>query len=466
MARKLEAQYYGRLFALLALTVVVILLSNMAELYRHQTEPQVLQSDSILSSIASLLPPIVLNLLPAFVALATILWLASRFIHTLYDTKDRREALDVLQRGILGMKGLQPMLIVKQGHIVVGEGSLYDRIGGRGFIVVDNDSAVVLERGGRLTRVVGGPYLGFLERFERIWEVVDLRRQFWPLTVEAITKDGIPIACEAKVTFKIDDRFVDRGGNVQTRMPVKTRRGPLTDADIEIALKKGGIPKPLPYLDEAVFKAATSIWMRIRQPDHAEQLRRWTGRVMIGATEGHLRSILADYRLDWLVQPPRPGQKNPREEICELLDERLREEFPVGNDVGARIIQVDLGQIDVAFDEISTQWIKAWQAGWEQRMMERRAEGEVEMARLQAVQVQAQAELALALTDAIRPLVSNPQEYSSYLLAMQFVETLRWMAYDPWKRVFLPPEALRMIDELEKIVERTDSSPEEPPVGT
>jgi len=177
--------------------------------------------------------------------------------------------------------------------------------------------------------------------------------------------------------------------------------------------------------------------------------------------EGTLRSILARYRLDWLMRPSQPGQKHPREEIRGLLEQALRDAFPVGNPIGARILHVGLGRIDVKDERISTQWVKAWQAGWEQRAVEGRAEGEAEMARLQAAQVRAQAEMALALTEAIRPLVTSVEEFPSYLLAMQFIETLRWMAYDPWKRVFLPPEALRTLDELEKMMDKAGVSPDE-----
>jgi regulator of protease activity HflC (stomatin/prohibitin superfamily) len=447
MARKLQFEYIKRLFVLLLLAMLVFLLGGLAELHRRQTEPPELKGN-----VTVLLLAAVLNSLPALVALAVIPWLASRFIHALYDTKDLREAHGFLHRNVFGMATLQPMLIVKEGRIAVGVGSLYDRVGGRGFIVVEHDSAVVLERGGRLTRIVGGPHLGFLERFERVWEVVDLRPQHWLLNVNGMTKEGIPVSCQADITFKIDDRFIDRGGIVRRKSPVATEIQPVTDETIEAALKGGGIANPLPYTDEAVFKAATSIWVRIRQPDHPEQVRKWTGRVVIGMVDGALRSILARYRLDWLIQSPQPGHKHPREEIRELLERKLRDALPVGNELGARILHVDLGQIDVKDQKISTQWVEAWQAGWEQRAVESLAEGEAKLARLQAAQVQAQAEMVLTLTEAIRPLVTGAEEFPSYLLAMRFVETLRWMAYDPWRRVFLPPETLRMLGELEKML--------------
>ncbi len=205
-----------------------------------------------------------------------------------------------------------------------------------------------------------------------------------------------------------------------------------------------------------MVKAATSIWVRIRQREHPEQLRKWTGRVVFGEVEDRLRSILADYRLDWLMRPPQPGHEHPREEIREQLKQELRDALPVNNELGARILHVDLGQIDVKDERISTQWVDAWRAGWEQKAVESLAEGEAEMTRLQAVQVQAQAEMVLALTEAIRPFVISEEDLSAYTLATHFVEGLWWMSYAPWMRAFMPPEAMRTLEELEKILGKKD----------
>ena len=478
MRMKLMSENSKRLLVLLLLALLVLLVGGVVELGHRQINlaerlglaefggelPAILVLVNILISTIilaiQLLPAALLNSLPALVALAVIPWLASRFIHILHDTKNLKEAHDFLQGNVFGMGALAPLLIVKEGHIAVGKGVLCDRIGGRAVMIVYNDSAVVLEKGGRLTRVVGGPYFGFLESFERIWEVVDLRHQRWVLTDDAMTKDGIPIACEADITFKIDDRFIDEHGNAQTKPPSEAKTELPTDTAIEKALKKagGGIGNPLPYTKEAVFKAATSLWVRIRQPGHKEQLRKWTGRVVIGEVEGTLRSILARYRLDWLMQQPQSEHEHPREEIRALLEQKLQKALSVGNKLGARVLQVNLGQIDVKNENISTQWVKAWQAGWDQKAMEIKAEGEAEAARLGVAQIQAQAEMVLTLTEAIRPLVTSREEIPSYLLAMQFIETLRWMAYDPFKRAFLPPETLRMLDELEKTLKRNEIS--------
>lgn len=485
MRMKLLNQNSYRMAALGLLVLLVLLLSGVAEFHRQKIDlpdrlglkelsaetPFPLKVQVVLLNaivlILSLLPGAVLGSLPAFIALWVIPRLASGFIHTLYDTKDLREARDFLQRNLFGMTELKPPVIVKEGRVAVGANSLYHRVGGRTLLIVYNDSAAVLEKGGRLTRVVGGPYFGFLERFERIWEVVDLRPQRWVLTDNGMTKEGIPISCEADITFKIDDRFVDEEGNVQIRLPTAAQTELPTDTAIAEELQKAGIDKPLPYTEEAVFNAATSLWVRIKQPEHKEQLRKWTGRVVIGEVEGTLRNILARYRLDWLMRPPQPGQKHPREEIREQLERKLHEALPVGNRLGARILNVDLGKIDVKDDRISTQWVEAWRAGWEQRAVESQAEGEAKIARLNAAQVQAQAEMVLTLTEVIRPLVTDSKALSSYAMALCLIETLQWMAYDPYRRVFLPPEIMRTLDEMKKMLDKVEKevSPDEAIAG-
>lgn len=489
LRKKLSIQFSNRLFVITAIVILSVLLGGGLE-YRQREidlmaylglaeyvgrpildimraiDPR--QSVQILLDftflLARLSPAAFFNASPVFIALIVIPWLASHFIHTLYDTKDVKEAGQFLLRNTLGMTELRPLILVKEGRVFVGGGSLCDRVGGRGLLIVYNDSAVVIERGGLLVEVKG-PSLSFLKPFERIWEVVDLRPQRWPLTVNAMTKEGIPISCEGIITFKIDDRFVDEDGRVQVKSPVEQapQFNANGDIDQEIAeeLKKAGIGKPLPYTEEAVFNAATCVWMRIHQPDHKEQLRKWTGRVIISGTEGTLRDILANYRLDWLLQSPQPRPDYPREEIREQLEQKLRDSFSVGNGVGAKILSVEIGEIKVrdfkgieAPEKVYTQWVKTWQAEWEQEAIEDQIEGEADLARLQAAQIQAQAEMVLMLTEAIRPLVDKGEGVPSYLLAMRFFETLRWMAHDPFKRDFLPLRTLQTLSQLEELIIR------------
>jgi hypothetical protein len=494
-ARLLSEFVRRQLVALMVPLGIIMGLSFILEFLFHPIGLMSYEPNPVALFTKGMLPLILLfvkagfSLIPLLVAWTMIRRLGSRLVNELYDVEDtkkeERQPLyrslfgglpdvedleeppdydtydDIFGRNLFGMTGiaLRPLIVVGDGRFIVGAGSNCDRVGGPGFLVVYNDTAVVLEQGGRLTRIVTGS-LGLLERFERVWDIIDLRRQRWVLPVSAMTKDGIDIICEADITFKIDDRYVDENGKVRV-VPVVPAAdlAPIDDATLEKALKALGIGKPHPHTDEAVFGAATSIWVRARQPEHDEQLRKWTGRVMISEVEGILRTILAEYRLDWLIRTPAPeGEdlvengavpQSPRDEIREQLRDRLRAAFEVGNPIGARILKVDLGQIDVKSEDISSQWIKAWKAAWEQRAMESLAEGGADLARMEADQLQAQAEMALLLTESIRPLMVDVEDSPPYLFAMRLVQTLRWMAYDPWRKHFLSPAVLQSLDELE-----------------
>lgn len=479
LRRRIRDAYSNRTLVLFAVAVLMVILGGVAEYgHRHIDLMDVLglaelKGRSILEIMAvmdpaqsaglliggirlslALFPAAVLNALPTLVALAVIPWLAAHFVHALYDTKDVKEAHDFVHRTVFGMQVLKPIMIIKGGRIAVGEGTLYDRVGGSGFYIVHNDSAAVVEKGGQLVRVIG-PSLGFLKPFERIYDIVDLRRQRWPLTVEAMTKDGIPVSCEAHITFKIDDRFIDDQNNVRVKPSVKAPS--ITDEAFDEELE-AGIGEPLPYTEDAVFRAATSTWVRIQQPDHEEQLRRWTGRVIIGEVEGTLRDILARYRLDWLMRPYPADDSHPREKIRQELEHKLQTTLSVENQFGAQILEVELGQIKVQ-DTVARQWVDAWQAGWQRRAVETRAEGEAELISIEATRFQAQAEMVITLAEAIRPLVTSKEELDSYQLAMRFIETLRWMSYNPWTRSFWPPEATRSLRELEDMLGSSEDRP-------
>ena len=374
--------------------------------------------------------------LPIIGALVAIPLLASSLFHKLHATKDLKEAHDTLHRIIFGQLGFGPYLLVKEGKIASGEDTPVARIGGPASLVIYNDTAVVTEQYGRIKRVLG---VGFaqLERFEKVWETIDLRPQRWVYEVFALTKEGIPISCEADISFKIDDRFRDAQGREQTKTPTS-----------EV---------PYPYTEEAVLRAATS--KLIREPKHKDSRMAWTGRVVIGFTEGTLRNILAEYRLDWLIAPPQPGQQHPREKIRRRLEEELQAKVGA---VGAKILKVELGEIQVkARDEetaqqlsaiVSRQWVEAWHADWEARALASRVEGEAELLRMDMARIQAQAEMVVTLTEALQSTIVSHGRIEPYILALRFVEALRWMSYNTLTREFMPPEAMLTLKRLQALL--------------
>jgi hypothetical protein len=375
--------------------------------------------------------------LPIIAALVAVPVIAAALFRDVHGSRGLKEAYDSLNRIAFGEMASGPHLLIKEGRIAAGQNGPAGRVGGPASLVVHNDSAAVTEQGGRLRRVVG-PGFAQLEPFERVWETIDLRPQHWVHEVFALTKEGIPVSCEADISFRIDDGSQDGYGREGMTRPI--------DA------------VPYPYIEGAVFRAATSKW--IREADRDVPFMTWAGRVVIGFTEGSLRNILAEYRLDWLIAPPQPDQAHPREEICRRLREEL--EGKVGA-VGAKLLTVAIGEIEVKArnaevsgrlsDIISKQWLEAWQADWKARALTRGAEGEAELLRIDTARIQAQAEMVIALTEGLQSATLSQRATEPYLLALRFVEALRWMSYDPGTREFMPPEAMRTLGRLQRLLE-------------
>lgn len=377
---------------------------------------------------------------PVMGALVLVPLVITHLMHQLYSTKNLMEAHDALNRMVFGKVGRRPLVIVKEGEISFGKDTFAARVGGPATLIIYNDTAVVTEQYGRTKRILG-PGIHEVERFEKVWETVDLRPQRWVYEVFALTKEGIPISCQADISFQIDD---------QPKQPWAKR----VDGDF-------------PYAEDAVFLAATSKW--IREPEREDTFMNWAGRIVIGLTEGALRNILAEYRLDWLIAPQRLGQEHPREKIRRQLREALQER--VGN-VGARLLNVEIGPIEVKTrDEetsrqlaeiVSKQWIDAWYADWQRRALISKAEGEAELLRADTARMQAQAEMVVTLIEAMQSAIASGGTIEPYILAMRFVEALRWMSYNTISRNFMPPEALSTLRRLQKwLAGDTEKSGEE-----
>jgi hypothetical protein len=190
--------------------------------------------------------------------------------------------------------------------------------------------------------------------------------------------------------------------------------------------------------------------------------------------EATLRDILATYRLDWLIKAPQPDQPHPRDEIRHWLESDLGAKIGI---VGAQLKEIELGQIQVRAPDkeetpthevserlleiVSQQWIEAWNADWSARALTSRAEGEAELLRIDAARIQAQAEMVIALTEALQPMLTSPDASEPYVLALRVVEALRWMSYDPGMREFMPPEAIRTLKRLQELLDSEATVPEQ-----
>lgn len=446
----MSAKGYGRhlkrtLSTLAAILLVTTSVGLAAEIWIHLVggAPDDLRfGSSSLKAAISLALTSFQAVLPVMAALVAVPLLGARLLDQLYDIGSPKQAHDFLNRLQFGTLGRRPRLLAKQGHLASKDGIVPEGVGGPASLIIYNDTATVTEQGGRISRVLG-PGVHSLAAHEKIWEIVDLRPQRWVREVCALTKEGIPISCDLDICFKIAES------------PDGTRGAKRT------ARRHTNLPYP--YSPEAVLRAATG--RRIRASDELTPVLDWESRVArLG--ESALRDILATYRLDWLIRAPQPKQPHPRDEIQRRLKIALQNTI---SDLGAQLLEIELGKIQVKAPDtgnrkteevserlleiVSQQWLKAWNAGWSARALASRAEGEAELLRIDAARIQAQAEMVIALAEALHPMLISKETSEPYVLALRVVEALRWMSYDPGTRDFMPPEAIRTLRRLQDLLD-------------
>jgi regulator of protease activity HflC (stomatin/prohibitin superfamily) len=354
-------------------------------------------------------------------AIVAAFGLAMSDLRALYDLKGYREPFWHLVHCMFGQASFKPWIMVQEGRInteLTPLDSFIAREGGPGNLIVRKDSGVVLERAGRLTGVEG-PGFHPLERFERIYDIIDLRPRRWQFPVEGLSKEGIPVTCETDIVFEID-----RG-----------RQQPMEDT-------------PFPMEEQAVFLASTSTWVREKTRPVEQQMMDWKALIVMFQTAGSLRSILARYPLDRLIAPERRGHTqvagHPRRDIRAQLEEVLKAFAP---SVGARILKVELGQIRVD-DAVTQQWIDSWRASWNYWGAEYLTAADAESARIVG---EAKAEaIARRIHETANILYNLACKGRSAFIRGAMIQlhlALRNIGTDSLSLTYLPVEATKLLQE-------------------
>ena len=134
------------------------------------------------------------------------------FIRSFYQPEEDERLGPLIQRRLLGVPPLPPPLhsMFKYPFVVIRKPHLDDThwarwFGGPATLVIYEGIAVYLERGNTFSRVVGpGLPMAFLDRYERIREVVDLRPQTKSGEIMPWTKDGIRIKLTIRTECQIN----------------------------------------------------------------------------------------------------------------------------------------------------------------------------------------------------------------------------------------------------------------------
>jgi len=391
--------YLGRIASAYLAIIGFVAFLSFAAVYLSRQPGIPLRAESLLLDLGL---PALLGAIPGLAALWIAWRTAGRFVHTLYGLESIEQGQGFLSTRFFGHPSAGPYLIVKEGKVASGNDAV-KKIGGPGSLVIYNDSAVVLERAGQLTRVKRGPGILPLEPFEKAWDIIDLRPQRWDFPVSAITYDGIPITYHADVSFQVGD----------------------TDSDI--------------------FKAATCKWVRDAWRTEPDRLMTWTKRVVIGDMEGSLRAILALHTLDDLLDP------GCRREVREELERRLTNAAP---GLGVKILRVALGDIKLR-DRVLQQWTKTWQTERTREIEKALAEGRAMSDRI-AMQARAEVRTSMLAYTArmFASVTERGDKLSKGFVVLSFVDMIKRTASS--RQLYLPDDIMKTLDMLEKRFKKLD----------
>jgi regulator of protease activity HflC (stomatin/prohibitin superfamily) len=363
-------------------------------------------------------PWVVLGVLPGAIALLGVIVMGGAFEATVFGLESWRRGMGHALLCLFGRPWPipYPFAIVSGGSIREGDRGKFvadRRLGGPGKLVIFTDSAVVLERHGRITRVEG-PRIIFVERFERVREILDLRPQTRTVSdAVTYTKDGIAVKTDITVRFQI------------------RRGGP------------GSEEQPYPP-DQAALEAAARSKLVLVSPPEPRSRFNWQQRVM-GNVESSLRGIVAGRTFDELFEPA-DVNKDPRDEIGREMVRLLREQSA---NLGVDVLEVMLGPLKPVEASVEQQRLASWLTAQRAQDRVREAEGEAQalLAR-ETAYAYAQLEMMLAIDQGFRELVKQDQSFPSYFIALRFVETLRRVAGGPGIGLFLPKEAIQTLEFL------------------
>jgi regulator of protease activity HflC (stomatin/prohibitin superfamily) len=361
----------------------------------HNIQPSYLAPDMD-TIVRQLILNVVGGMLPGIVVVVAALLLCANLVNAFFGLDSGGG--EFLIHRIFGRPGFSPYLIISEGKIVRGRENAKKR-GGPAGIVLRQDSAIVLESGGVLTRVIRGPGFPQLQAFEKIWDIIDLRPQRWPFKVSAVTRDGIPIDYEVAVKFQV---------------------GP-TDDDI--------------------FKAATCKWIRDAWRTEPDRMMDWPKRVIISDTEGTMRNrILAKYDLDELLDIQ--VRQQIRQDLFEIL------KVGSARDFGVEIMEVTLE--DVTFQgQVLEEWAKTWKMQRDLEIAKIEADERMqEIKLLERAHSQVRQEMLNSAVKTLNTMAKRRKRVPVDYVLLSFIDMIEHTAET--QRLFIPEDSLAKLEKLKK----------------
>jgi hypothetical protein len=333
-------------------------------------------------------------MIPPLAAIIAIFIGGAAYVRDIYNLKDFNVALRYVISSMFGVR--YPTLRIDGGKkdIPAGEINLLDAIGGPGTVLIEPGNAVIFRKLNEASDVsITQAY--FMEPFEEIGSIASLEDQEGLLdNVMAVTRDGIRVRLrDVHFRYRIVPMIVD---------------GRMINRTLE---------SPYPYSEEAMRSMAYNLSINADGPDP------WSA-----AVHRTVRSAITDYimqnTIDYLTAP-QTGSDSPREGMrIELFSERRQASL---RDMGAELVWIDVGHIDIDAEEVDQQRIEIWASDWVGNAKIERAYSDAKrLAYTEMARGEAQAEMILAIANAFEgiDLTTSSKENLRALILVRTAQIL------------------------------------------
>lgn len=363
------------------------------------------------------------------------------FVSSVYQPAEDEKLTRLILRRLLGIPPFPPPLntVFKYPFIVIREPKLEEKhwarwFGGPATLVIYDGVALYLERGNKFSRVVGpGAPMPFLERFERIKEVVDLRPQIKEDTIKPWTKDGIRIKMDIRVEIQINASQTAVLNSSKFRYPF--------DAD--------------------AVKSAVE-FTSVRLEDGKLQESDWIDSAW-GNITGEFAGFVAAHSLDELFLSPRVeshvngNQKNndPEEDMEQLLSREISEQ--VTNKVsasleknGIKVLNLQITHVEVP-EQVRKLRIKYWETVRLKISAQRNSRAEAEHIRAREL-THAESQRTMLMTILKRLENVDPKDLTEPLI-LSLSGILDQGLDDPIVRPLIAKESFAVLERMRKLLE-------------
>jgi regulator of protease activity HflC (stomatin/prohibitin superfamily) len=357
---------------------------------------------------------------------------AFKFFTEFYCPPNGIDSPKIINYRLFGISKLPPPLNMfsQFSYIIAKDGEIDKKdkwpawsarnLGGPLNLIVFDGNALYLERGNRFSRVVGpGEKIPFLEWYETIKYVVDLRPKVKTDTFDVWTKDGIKIKLEVQIECRIGDPSKNDpiNGIVYPYDPIAVKKA-VERFSLRWPNRQEGEPSEFTWVDAA--------WGQVT-----------------GIVPGYIGGRMLD---DLFIANRHAGQILSSASLEEVKD-KLNQ---ASNNFGVFITDFQILKVDIP-EEVHEHQKEHWKA--ERQSIATIIDGETKAFNIRThekVRADTQRDLILAIAEGLE---KNKDGQFSEPLLLSFSGVLDESLKDPLTRAYLAKETLETLEQLRKMLD-------------